>query len=345
METEKLAYTIDAYFINKRLIFNILDDIARAKLEMNLKKASNMMEPFKKVYTNQCYIDGAISYIVNKKVEPLDKILLDNKRYIKKGRLIYIESDFYFKDLSKAYNKTKKGKLTYAKYHIKVERFKDLLIFGHYNPEHITCNSAFDRLSGHKTRFMFAYVEGFINGSLQLNPIIIGDRILSNKSFLNVRNDGRIMPEEINEFEDLEKFDIRVVDINEMKKYSEKDLKKWIAEIIGEKFIQKDWGGEKSDLFTTNLHIKKQRIRAAFLLKGPSKFHPMSIKDLGKQGDQIVRLFDEPADIYILQHCHFIKSEVEKMMSAFASRFYDVSYYCIINGIDTFRILKSYHKI
>jgi len=71
----------------------------------------------------------------------------------------------------------------------------------------------------------------------------------------------------------------------------------------------------------------------------------MTVKDLGANGNQIVRLFDEPADILILQHCHYIKAEIYKTMDAFASRFNNIRRYCIIDGIDTQRLLSAYGKL
>jgi len=71
----------------------------------------------------------------------------------------------------------------------------------------------------------------------------------------------------------------------------------------------------------------------------------MEMKDLGKNGDQIARLFDEPADIFILQHCHHIDSSVIKTMDAFANQINRQRKYCIINGIDTLRIFKAYNKL
>jgi hypothetical protein len=34
---------------------------------------------------------------------------------------------------------------------------------------------------------------------------------------------------------------------------------------------------------------------------GPAKFHPMMPRDLGETGDQFYRLFNIPADIYVVQ--------------------------------------------
>ncbi|HEX4064019.1 MAG TPA: hypothetical protein VHY58_23645 [Streptosporangiaceae bacterium] len=44
----------------------------------------------------------------------------------------------------------------------------------------------------------------------------------------------------------------------------------------------------------------------------------MTVRALGKPGDQIVRLFSEPAELLILQHCHEITPSVVNMMEAYA---------------------------
>ena len=90
--------------------------------------------------------------------------------------------------------------------------------------------------------------------------------------------------------------------------------------------------------------IDGQRISTAFLLKGPAKFHPMTPADLEKNGDQIGRLFDEPADLLVLQHCHEVKTAVRKQMRAYAQRMNQPRQFCIIDGYDTLRILQAYRK-
>jgi len=82
----------------------------------------------------------------------------------------------------------------------------------------------------------------------------------------------------------------------------------------------------------------------AFLLKGPSKFFPMKMVHLGKNGDQIERLFSEPADLLVLQNCHEVTNPVRATMRAYACRIYDLRYFTIIDGADTVRLLKAYGK-
>jgi hypothetical protein len=87
-----------------------------------------------------------------------------------------------------------------------------------------------------------------------------------------------------------------------------------------------------------------KRISTAFLFKGPAKFHPMIPADLGKNGDQIGRLFSEPADLLILQHCHEVTPAVRKQMRAYAQQMGNPRRFCILDGYDTLRILKAYGK-
>ena len=133
--------------------------------------------------------------------------------------------------------------------------------------------------------------------------------------------------------------------LKRLSKISEARIKKAFAEIVDEPFIPKDWGGERSDLYSTNVILQGERVATAFAFKGPSKFKPLTVADLGKNGDQISRLFSEPADLFILQHCHQITSAVRDHMRAFATRINRLRPFTLIDGADTIRILKAYKKL
>jgi hypothetical protein len=132
--------------------------------------------------------------------------------------------------------------------------------------------------------------------------------------------------------------------LDKLRGIPEADIKSAFAEIIGEPTVPKDWGGEKSDLFSTFVEVSGARTSAAFAFKGPAKFKPMTMAELGKNGDQIPRLFEEPADLLVLQHCHEITTAVLKTMRAFANDMGNPRMYCVINGYDTIRVLEAYGK-
>lgn len=112
----------------------------------------------------------------------------------------------------------------------------------------------------------------------------------------------------------------KALDLELTRNTPEQMVKELIARLLGDETLHKDWGGEKFDHFSSNLLVDGQRLTGAFLLKGPSRFHPMEMTDCGKNGDQLVRLFETPADVYVVQHCHTIGAAVRTTAEALAIR-------------------------
>ena len=127
----------------------------------------------------------------------------------------------------------------------------------------------------------------------------------------------------------------------EMENIKENIFKSCLGKILNES-TPKDWGGETSDFVTSHLHINGERITAAFLLKGPATFTPMTVKHLGKNGDQIVRLAKEPVDILFVQHCHDITTAVIETLKVFATNPSNPRHYCLVDGRESLRLLDAY---
>lgn len=127
---------------------------------------------------------------------------------------------------------------------------------------------------------------------------------------------------------------------------SEKAFKDGVQKIIGEGGTFQDWGGEPNDLFTTKVRLKGKRIATAFAFKGPGTSGVLTPAKLGKNGDQIQRLFLSPADIFIVQYHGQIGQAVVEQMKAFATinsvREGKQVWYGIIDGDDTRRLLAAY---
>jgi len=149
--------------------------------------------------------------------------------------------------------------------------------------------------------------------------------------------------EDFTEFKQVSSY-TQPVDVNEMRHISEAAFKACLAIILGDP-TRKDWGGETSDHFTSQLHLQDRRVTGAFLLKGPARFAPMSLNHLGKNNDQIYRLAQEPADVLFVQHCHEIESAVRATLRAFAVQPGRPRRYCLIDGKDSLRLLKAYDLI
>jgi hypothetical protein len=123
-------------------------------------------------------------------------------------------------------------------------------------------------------------------------------------------------------------------------------FKAGIQNIIGEKGKFTDWGGEKNDLFTTKLRIKGKRFPSAFAFKGKGKKGVLKPKDFGKNGDQIQRLFQSDAQVFMLQYWNLLDQSIYEQMKNFAIAKSALTgqkiHFGVIDGDDTQRLKMAY---
>jgi hypothetical protein len=221
------------------------------------------------------------------------------------------------------------------------------------HPENYTTASAPGEISGKKRLFLVGRITECETDELRAQAYVVGHlHEEPRKGMPSVDRFGRLpwqmelFPTQIDNFAAAS--DATPPTASELAKIQstqESEVKKAFASIVGEPFIPKDWPGEKSDLVTTQLRIYGQQVASAFAFKGRSKPKKMTVADLGKNGDQISRLFSEPCDLVILQHCHEVTSAVRDHMRAFATRIGQLRPFCIIDGADTVRILRTYGQL
>jgi len=220
---------------------------------------------------------------------------------------------------------------------------KKLLI--DFSKSGIVTDTAYTRLSGSTNLFAFCSVTEVGEDVVRAVPYVIGDLVERCKSGIDLRLADciRLPVQNIDQFKNTDFFwRPSPKDFHRLKDVPEQKVKELICSLLGEAVISKDWGGEECDIFSSNLSVDGKRYNAAFLLKGPAKFHEMTLVDCGKNGDQIYRLFNTPADVFIVQHCHKIAPSVRKTVEAFALSQYSRScMFTLIDGYDTARILHS----
>lgn len=129
----------------------------------------------------------------------------------------------------------------------------------------------------------------------------------------------------------------------------EEFVKRAITTIIGEPYVDRDWGGERSDVFTSRVQMRGTRVPAAFLLKGRGLRGPLTPARLGKQGDQILRLAQEPAQLFIVQHVGSVASStVEHLRQTIQTLRVDGKPYAVgsvWDGHDVARLLLAHELI
>jgi hypothetical protein len=126
----------------------------------------------------------------------------------------------------------------------------------------------------------------------------------------------------------------------------ERKFKRGLQAIIGEKGSFVDWGGESSDLWTTRVRIGGRRRAAAIALKGPGLRQRLTPGRMGKNGNQIQRLFTSPAQVFLVQHWREIDESVLLEMEAFArvrslADGQEISF-GVIDGQDSARLVTAY---
>jgi len=128
----------------------------------------------------------------------------------------------------------------------------------------------------------------------------------------------------------------------------EKDFKIGIQKILNQGGTFKDWGGEKNDLLSSRLILNRKRKRVAFGFKGRGVSGVLTPKKMGKNGDQIQRLFESSADVFLFQYWNIISEKVLEQMEGWAQlKSYKENreiYFGIIDGHDTQRIIEAYKE-
>lgn len=292
-----------------------------------------------------------MNWLEAKKPPTLGQIIKDAG--LKDGQFFTHYTAYYFRGLSevsKALRENKPTKMAFG--HAKIDELipgKKLTF--HFHHDHLTSNSSWAHLTGQKRMMLFGIIQEVKPDEIVALPYVLAyttPSIFDAKTYIGSHwyNRLEVFVDEIENFGELKEYrpDYKKSDLKLLENISEADVKAAIADLIGEPTVPKDWGGENSDLFSRNVRIDGERRATAFVFKGPAKFHPMTLADLGKNGDQINRLFTEPAELLVLQHCHEITPAVIGMMRAFSQQFGNLRTYCVINGYDTLRILEFNKK-
>jgi hypothetical protein len=129
---------------------------------------------------------------------------------------------------------------------------------------------------------------------------------------------------------------------------SEARFKCGIKNILGEGGRFNDWGGERSDLSTDKVRVAGIRMRTAFAFKGFGTSGILTPKKMGKNADQIQRLFKCPASVFFVQYWGQIDDSVVDQMAEFAKAKSvsdgELVRYGIIDGDDSNRLIRAYPR-
>lgn len=343
--TEPVDYDLTCWYLNRRRVLELVGlEAAYQTAGLSGRMALNAELVLLK--------NALVAWLNFNKPPTLGQLLI--KGDLREHSLFTHYSNFFGKGLSAIGRALAKGKtdVPMAELYAKLDEINTgwRLTF-RFHHEHLASNSAWSELSGQHQLFAFGLVTKISETEIEAIPWVVASPFphLSKPATLIGRHWGnrlQVFVEGIESFQDVRTISQRPTraDLDTLRSIPEREIKQAFADIIGEPTVLKDWGGERSDLFTDRLLIDGERVSTALMFKGPAQFTPLTAAGLGKNGDQIDRLFSEPADLLILQHCHEITPAVRGQMRAYAQQIGKLKLFCLIDGYDTLRLLRAYEK-
>lgn len=129
----------------------------------------------------------------------------------------------------------------------------------------------------------------------------------------------------------------------------EDTVQRALEEILAVPFHKVDCPNEYNDLYTANVLIGGTRKQTAFMLKGNGlRKNMMEIRDCGKNGDQVVRLFQSPAVLFVIQFVGNVSEAVINQAEGEVARLKTQSreaQFLIMDGQETARLMAAYGKL
>lgn len=342
MRTEDLYHHIDAGFINLRKCFSVFGKKCMDVYEANRKPGDG---PFEKQFNNYLLVDLALTFCRTTGVSTLGEVLQKPRP----GELFcsteLLEGN---KDVYSASRIRNRVLLPYE---------YDRSVFLEFGTGHFVADTGQYEQSYTERVSVIGQIRRCDAAEIIAHPLVMGAPTLDHQ-----KNWESEVPTELRLRYSYDWYEVFAEDIDEfcwckdlpptgpdewmeyMRELPEEAVKKKLCELLDD-IPKKDWGGEQADHYSASVHLAGKRTTAAFVLKGPAQFKEMTPALLGKQADQIYRLAQTPAQLLVVQHCHEIAESVRATLRAFAVAPHQPRRYCLIDGRDTYRILKAYRKL
>lgn len=330
----EFKHTIDPGFVNRRLAQTVIGDAGMKLVDQLIRQIPRMPAALYEARINHAYSQILLTLCQALKVKTLGELLASGNGHLFCSTEQFLPSPNVYTAARVESFISPPGN---AEYSVVLE----------YSTEHILSDTLRMELGRGATLSVVAKFRRKEEDTLYFHPLVMGGPWMSHEDeqiaawamWTNLDHFENFV-EDFDEFKKVLDFD-KPANIKPMRDVSEAAFKICLARLLGDT-TKKDWGGEMSDHFTSQLHLSGRRVTGAFLLKGPSRFQPMMLNHLGKNNDQIFRLSQQPADVFFVQHCHEIEPAVRATLRAFAVQPGRPRRYCLIDGRDSLWLLKSY---
>lgn len=325
---------INAWFLHPGMLDALLYSNRRAKL-----RAGALQRIHGDVTT---YARDLEDWLAERDTPDLRQALVDERCH--PGALVTAELDWHWSEVARERAEATAGNLARSTFwaHLHHGDADPLDVRGSFDPRKLTCSTANVELAGCRSQWVLGHVATACSHAVEIRPIAIATLLLAPPPGQWAPDWQRVYPRQVDQWRFVD-WDLAVPDtaLAQLKTVPERRVKEALAATIGEPVVPTDWGGEVNDLYTSGLMVDGRQHSAAFLLKGPSRSSPMTIGHLGANGDQMTRLARSPAEVLVVQHCHYVRPEVVEYLQGASSNFRQVRRFMVLDGPDTYRLLAA----
>ncbi len=326
----RIKVSLTSWYVNQHRVLEVLGPAALDGANHDSRVLGSILGP------------RLLRWIEEKSIPSLAKLLAQDQ--IAVGKFFVHEGRYFSKGMAGL--APKNACLRYPLRELMPERTGYLEVPLH--TDNLTTSSAFGALQGKPCVYVCGVITDLRAEAVVARPLVVG-HLVEDHGGIDPRyaNGVEIHPSDFDAFKAVDfARRISLAELDELKTIPEATIKRTFADLLGEPFVDKDWGGEIGDLFTANASIGGKPTTCGFMFKGPAVFRKLQPADCGKNGDQVIRLFEYPAQCFVLQHCHAVSPAVRTMMRALAvERFHQRARFCVIDGYQTLMILRRYQKL
>ena len=322
-----------ALFLHQRLLASSASEAQRTRLATAIERYSSLALGGEDTAHVVAFQDLAADLIAH--APELDVLAVSEE--LRPGTLVTLTQDFYIRRASEEE----------GTFQAKLDVDRKTTLTGRFSAEHLVGSTGQSETFGHKRFTMLAVVEDAETDgtadTIRLRPLFIGWRLRGEAPEEEMDDRREVWPGQVDQFSAADGRRATAAERKAVAEMSEREVKDAFAEIIGEPFVPKDWGGETSDLYTNRLSIGGKPASAAFAFKGPGLRGTLHMSGMGVRGDQGLKLAQEPADLFVVQHHDQIGADVRSLLSALARA--HMRRYVVIDGESTAAILGAYGKL
>jgi len=345
---------ISAYYLSQKRLNEVLPSESLLAAARVFSISAQADAGLTRTSVISAYESSAIAWLSDRKFPSLGQLIVENR--IAAGTFFTHDGPYYGKEIEDSAIEFEEKGFTSGKPLLwtKLDTLKEgLRLTVQSHPENYTTKSAAGEMAGRNHLFLAARITEFDENEIRAQAYIVGRLheeprrgTPSIDRFNRLQWCMEVFPSQIDQFAAGAKETTPTRrELDALKGIAEAQVKNAFSEILGEPFVPHDWGGERSDLVTSNLSMEGTQVVTAFAFKGKSVPRPLTIADMGKNGDQGGRLFTEPCDLAVVQHCDQITQAVRELMRAYAVRPGQIKPFCLLDGAETVRILRAYRKL